>query len=163
MLLLHPEAAVLQEVRAFVISPGHQRFFAFSPGGTALGGGHFGMLKNLVLIFVHAAQIRNDAQAVAQVCIAVIFCVLAEEQIHIRIGQKFHGHGVNLVDLAGGPDQIHGGHAFCRGKRFKSMARLMREHIDIGGGAVEIGEDERRAVCRQIGAVAAHMLAGAGA
>ena len=81
----------------------------------------------------------------------------AEEQLHPGLRKKFHRHRVRLGrlhrDIRVLADRIVRHQITLEG-----MPALMGDHIHVAAGAVEIGEDERRPVIRQIGHIAACLL-----
>ena len=86
----------------------------------------------------------------------------AEEILVIVLRQEFHRHRMALAGLHRGVHERHRIVLAHDAVGVEGVAGLMRQHVHVAGGAVEIGEDERHLVLRQIGAVAAGGLAGLG-
>ena len=163
MLLLHPETAFFQERNTVVVSPGEILLLNFVPNRAALLRAHCGLFVDTMLELIDAYQIRNRRQRAGKMRIfCLLHVLLAEEILQVRIGEVLHSHGVNLVDLACGA-QVGGQRLAAHGGiTRKCVPGFVCEHVDIRRGAVEVGEDIGRFVVRQIGAVTANVLAGAG-
>jgi hypothetical protein len=111
-----------------------------------------------VLEFVHRDAIGQKLDGLRQMGIAV-FVGDVEEKIHVGLGEELHRHGVDLAAL------------HRRGAVFRNLdvagevgleavPKLMGEDIHVAGGPIEIGEDDRAFVNREIRHVAAALLAG---
>ena len=159
VLLLHPEPAALKERVAVVVPPRHVFLLERAPDAAALRGRHVRLRVDFVLEFIDADDVRQACERVAQVRIAVFVRPRAEELIHPRVGEEFHRHRVDLVDLACGALQHGHRDQPLAEVALERVAGLVGQHIDVRRGAVEIGKDERRLIRGQRGAVAAEVLA----
>ncbi|MPN11064.1 hypothetical protein SDC9_158365 [bioreactor metagenome] len=103
MLLLHPESALLEEGHTVIIPPRQIDLFNFVPDRAALFCAHSGLFVDAVLKLVHAHKIGNHGKRRGKMRVfCLIHVLLPEEVLEEGIGEVFHGHGVNLVDLARG-------------------------------------------------------------
>ena len=159
VLLLHPEAALLQEGHPVVVPPGHVGLLDLPPYGAALLCRHLRLFIHPVLEFVHHAHVGQHRQGADQVAGLVLLALFAEEQGHPGIGKMLHAHGVGFVDLRGGSAQVihrDGPHGHIA---LEGVSRLVGQHVHVGAGAVEIAEDEGRLVSREARHISAHPLA----
>ena len=159
MVLALPRASVAIEGQPVVeINPRHIYARQPPPLVVALGGSELRPLIDDVLEVVHHRAVGDKGQRAGEMGIQELARVGAEEALRPRPREKLHGHRVHLAGLHRRP-LAGGGHDEASGIVGEGVAGLMRDDLHIAGGAVEVGENERRAVVRQARAVAAAGLA----
>ena len=102
VLFLHPETAALQEFVPAVAAPGHVFFLYLSPDPAPVRRCVFRILEDAMLELVHAHKIRDRLNGIDEMRVAVFVRLVSKEALHIGICEVLHGHGVDLVYLAGG-------------------------------------------------------------
>ena len=87
--------------------------------------------------------------------VAVFVRLFPEEKLHPGVGPVLHGHGMNLRHLGARVGLLHERQHPGGREGLEGVASLVSQHVHIGAGAIEVGENEGHLHAGQEGAVAA--------
>ena len=110
-----------------------------------------------ILELIHHGPVGDKDAAVLKMHLHIILRPAAEEAVHPRLREEFHGHGMGLRSLHGDIRMLADG-IFRSDKSLERMAAFVGDNVRIPAGPVKVREDKRRLVVRQIGHVAASLL-----
>jgi hypothetical protein len=159
MLLALPDRPGLQiREQAAVVAVRQVARFHVEPQRVALRWRQRRPRVHLVLEVIDRGYVRQKRDAVLDVDPLVALGVVAEEQVHPRVGQKLHRHRVDFRRLAGRKRELEE-RLVARAVALERVAALVGHDGDVVIRAVEVGEHERHALVGEVRAEPAAGLA----
>ena len=116
-----------------------------------------GLFIDELLELVLLAFIEDQGYGLLQVHRAVILPAAAKEQLHMGRCEEFHGHGVGFRHFRGIPAPLPD-FLIALEVKVEAMPALVAHDVGVLAGAVEVGENERRAVRFKLGAIASRLF-----
>ncbi len=159
MVLALVPAARAEERQAAEVDPGAVFGLQPLPDLFAFVRRKAGALVHGGLELVDQGAVGDEVQRGLKLVAVELLGVFPEEQGVPGAGEQLHRHGVRLRGVHGRGAQLLQRDAAEREVACERVARLVGQDLHVAGRAVEVGEDERRAVVRKVRAVSAAGLA----